>query len=61
MNREQAIKLMEDQFNAGNRDLASQAGMSEEEINKKLEEGSQAINHLLTLVYDAMNVNGLLK
>jgi len=61
MNRDEAIKLMQDQFTEGNRALAETAGMPKEEIEQKISEGHAAIQHLLTLVYDAMKVNNLLK
>ncbi len=61
MDKESVINLMTEKFIEGNRFLGQGAGMTDQEIEDKIKEGSTAIQYLLSEVYDALVANNLLK
>lgn len=52
MNKEEVVKLMMESFTNDNYNVAKQAGMNDDEINKKMSQSAPAIMFMLSNIYD---------
>jgi Mg2+ and Co2+ transporter CorA len=60
MNDEQVIDFMVNAINDANRLLCEQIGMDQEQIDKQIEQSTQSINMIVTLVHARMKSANLL-
>lgn len=61
MTRDEVVALMTETFNESNKGMALQAGMSEEEVAKLIDQSTPSINFSLGLVYDALIQKDIIK
>ena len=60
MNKEEVVKVMFDSFNKKNVEMAELAGMSNEDIEKFVNESSVSIRSMLEAVYDDLLSNQII-
>lgn len=60
MNKEEIVKIMFDSFNKKNVEMAELAGMSNEDIEKFVNESSVSIKSMLEQVYDDLLLNQII-
>jgi hypothetical protein len=60
MNKEEVVKVMFDSFNKKNVEMAELAGMSNEDIEKFVNESSVSIRSMLEVVYDDLLSNQII-
>ena len=61
MKRHEVIEIMIETVNTYNRNLMSQSKLSQEEITKGIDGQYPALQHMMGLIYDDLEVQGVFK
>ena len=61
MKRHEVIEIMIETVNTYNRNLMAQSKLSQEEITKGIDGQYQALQHMMGLIYDDLEVQGVFK
>jgi len=60
MNREELLQFMLNSINEDNRAICTQGGMSEDEINKQIEQSQPALSLILGNMYDKLKAENII-
>lgn len=61
MNKEEIIELMVDSLQSDNREICTQNGMAESEIEESIAKSTQTINYMMNNVYSKLIDKGIIK